>query len=291
MFRVINGEMMNRGTRSSYTDPAIWRCTSTDTDDTFTLGLAEQIIASEDAIIVLSYEGSCTYFPRACSRNSKPFLFPLCVNGMFVAVLTLLFKIACSRPWGAISIKMASLGMCLEPSSNSTELNRASSICQAGAKYFYSCLTKKPYTLFDSLEVKKSCIIKRYIVSTIWKKANSPTLESTALKIIYYSFSPFFKRELPFMKEKFIDFGLKNKILATQSVYTGPTVSCGSNIRLRAAVDGTAWSSWARREASVEQKEATVQLQLVRVAAEQLGCGSTRVQARTVLPDTREKMS
>nr|CAH7756270.1 unnamed protein product [Callosobruchus chinensis] len=49
--------------------------------------------------------------------------------------------------------------------------------------------------------------------------------------------------------------------------------------------------SWARREASVEQKEATVQLQLVRVAAEQLGCGSTRVQARTVLPDTREKLS
>lgn len=49
----------------------------------------------------------------------------LLVNDMFVTVVgNADFMIAWRRPWGAISIVMASVGMCLSESSNNTLFNR-----------------------------------------------------------------------------------------------------------------------------------------------------------------------
>lgn len=66
-----------------------------------------------------------TYFPIAVNKNRTESPKTLFVNGMFVTVSgNALFRIAWRSPWGAISIVIASLGMCLSESSNSTQLNR-----------------------------------------------------------------------------------------------------------------------------------------------------------------------
>lgn len=62
-----------------------------------------------------------TYFPSACSKNISPLRWSFCVNDTLVTPLARdLFRIACSRPWGAISSTTAFLWIWRDVSSNRT---------------------------------------------------------------------------------------------------------------------------------------------------------------------------
>lgn len=62
-----------------------------------------------------------TYFPNAFNKNLTESFVLLCVKGIFVTLLgNDRLRIACKSPCGAISIAIASSGICLEASSNKT---------------------------------------------------------------------------------------------------------------------------------------------------------------------------
>ncbi len=67
-----------------------------------------------------------SYLPIAESKYCRfAFVLLLLVKAIFVHVSgNDLFKIACSRPWGAISITIAFFGTCFIPSSNKTGLSK-----------------------------------------------------------------------------------------------------------------------------------------------------------------------
>lgn len=62
-----------------------------------------------------------TYFPIASNKNFTGSACPRLVNGMCKHSLKDLFRIACKRPCGAISITIAFAGINFAVSSNSTE--------------------------------------------------------------------------------------------------------------------------------------------------------------------------
>jgi len=80
-----------------------------------------------------------TYLPRAARRNSVPSGWPRCVRAMLVMPsLREHFRMACRRPFGAISIVMALWGICCDASSKYTTFSRllvwysADEYCTAG---------------------------------------------------------------------------------------------------------------------------------------------------------------
>lgn len=67
----------------------------------------EHFRVTEILLIADARHGEDTYFPSAFSRKSALFLLPRCVNGICNAFGIDFFRIAWSKPWGAISIVSA----------------------------------------------------------------------------------------------------------------------------------------------------------------------------------------
>lgn len=87
-------------------------------------------------LIIKAFKRFISHFPIAVNKNRTESPYILLVNGILVTVVGKApLMIAWRRPCGAISIAIASLGICFSTSSNKTLLNKLF-VWYSGEEYF-----------------------------------------------------------------------------------------------------------------------------------------------------------